>query len=408
MGKEWNDIIRQKMEGHQKNPPEGLWEGISEQMGFTQAPVRKKPMIRRLYYGAAAAILALAGFFVFHDPHTVEEPQVAEAVQPVSDNSSLTKKEVKEPVETPTQPTPYYNSKASAPYHQMMNAPLLAKATVSPTVVEEEVSESIPETVAVQEEVAEADHIQKVEAEQEPKETEKRRADEQPLRAYNQSVYQSYTPVTASSSSSDRWAVSLKASGGLLASNTSEQTKPVFYDNSVASDEYNGYDDVIPMTGKKIKPYRMTERVADHHLPVQVGLSLHYQLSEKTALLTGLNYTFLYSKFNVPLYKNAEYEQKLRYLGIPFGVAQQLWKKNRFYLYASAGVMLEKCLNDEPWQWSVNGALGVEYRMSRQVGFYLEPSLGYYFDDGTSLEHYFKEHPLTPSLEFGLRMHLNK
>lgn len=407
MEKEWNDIIRQKMEGHQKNPPEGLWEGISEQMGLTQAPVRKKPMIRRLYYGAAAAVLALAGFFVFHDPQTVEEPQVAEAVQPLSDNSSPTK-EVKEPVEASTQHTPYYNSKASAPYRQMMNAPLLAKANVTPTVVEEEASERIPEAVAVQEEVTEEDHIQKVETEQEPKETEKRRADEQPRPAYNQSVSHSYTPVTASSSSSDRWAVSLKASGGLLASNTSEQTKPVFYDNSVASDEYDGYDDVIPMGGKKIKPYRMTERVADHHLPVQVGLSLHYQLSEKTALLTGLNYTFLYSKFNVPLYKNAEYEQKLRYLGIPFGVAQQLWKKNRFYLYASAGVMLEKCLNDEPWQWSVNGALGVEYRMSRQVGFYLEPSLGYYFDDGTSLEHYFKEHPLTPSLEFGLRMHLNK
>ena len=407
MEKEWNDIIRQKMEGHQKNPPEGLWEGISEQMGLTQAPVRKKPMIRRLYYGAAAAVLALAGFFVFQDPQTVEEPQVAEAVQPVSDNSSPTK-EVKEPVETPTPPTPYYNSKASAPYRQMMSAPLLAKANVSPTVVEEKASERITEAVAVQEEVTEEDHIQKVETEQEPKETEKRRADEQPRPAYNQSVSHSYTPVTASSSSSDRWAVSLKASGGLLASNTSEQTKPVFYDNSVASDEYDGYDDVIPMGGKKIKPYRMTERVADHHLPVQVGLSLHYQLSEKTALLTGLNYTFLYSKFNVPLYKNAEYEQKLRYLGIPFGVAQQLWKKNRFYLYASAGVMLEKCLNDEPWQWSVNGALGVEYRMSRQVGFYLEPSLGYYFDDGTSLEHYFKEHPLTPSLEFGLRMHLNK
>ena len=143
MEKEWNDIIRQKMEGHQKNPPEGLWEGISEQMGLTQAPVRKKPMIRRLYYGAAAAVLALAGFFVFHDPQTVEEPQVAEAAQPVSDNSSPTK-EVKEPVEASTQPTPYYNSKASAPYRQMMNAPLLAKANVTPTVVEEKASERIP------------------------------------------------------------------------------------------------------------------------------------------------------------------------------------------------------------------------------------------------------------------------
>ena len=34
--------------------------------------------------------------------------------------------------------------------------------------------------------------------------------------------------------------------------------------------------------------------------------------------------------------------------------------------------------------------------------------LGYYFKDGTSLEHYYKEHPLTPSIEFGLRLHLKE
>lgn len=407
MEKEWNDILRQKMEGHQKNPPEGLWEGISEQMGLTQSPVRKNPVIRRWYYGAAAAILALAGFFVFNDPQSVEEPQVADIVKPVSEGS-VTTREAVEPAESPAQVSPYYNKGISTPINRIVSAPLLAKANVTPTAMEEAVTEKIPEAVAEQEEVEETDNLQKVVAESESKETEIRQAEEQLRRKYDQSLNQSYTPVTASSTSSDRWSVALKASGGLLAANASEQTKPIFYDNSVAGDENNGYDEIVPAYGKKIKPYRMTERVADHHLPIQLGLSVHYQLSEKTALLSGINYTYLYSKFNVPLYENGEYEQKLRYLGIPFGVAQQLWNKNRFYLYASAGVMLEKCLNDEPWQWSVNGALGVEYRMSKQVGFYLEPSLGYYFDDGTSLEHYFKEHPLTPSLEFGLRMHLNK
>ena len=79
--------------------------------------------------------------------------------------------------------------------------------------------------------------------------------------------------------------------------------------------------------------------------------------------------------------------------------------------------MVEKCIRADletgstgkkPWQWSVNAAAGAEYTFIRQLGVYLEPSLGYYFDDGTSLEHYYKEHPLTPSIEFGLRLHLDE
>ena len=78
--------------------------------------------------------------------------------------------------------------------------------------------------------------------------------------------------------------------------------------------------------------------------------------------------------------------------------------------------MVEKCVSADlegsgkvstkPWQWSVDAAAGAEYAFTRQLGFYLEPSLGYYFDDGTSLEHYYKEHPLAPSIEFGLRLHI--
>ena len=77
--------------------------------------------------------------------------------------------------------------------------------------------------------------------------------------------------------------------------------------------------------------------------------------------------------------------------------------------------MLEKCIKADisegdidthPWQFSINAAAGAEYNFTRQFDVYLEPSLGYYFNDGTKLEHYYKEQPLAPSLQFGLRLHL--
>ena len=135
---------------------------------------------------------------------------------------------------------------------------------------------------------------------------------------------------------------------------------------------------------------------------------MDYRLSPRLTLLSGVSYTFQHSQFSLPLFPETTVDQKLHYLGIPLGLAWQLWSSQHFQLYVSGGVTVEKCLNDKPWQWSTHAAAGAEYTIFRQLGFYVEPSLGYYFDDGTSLEHYYKKHPLAPSLEFGLRMHLNR
>lgn len=62
---------------------------------------------------------------------------------------------------------------------------------------------------------------------------------------------------------------------------------------------------------------------------------------------------------------------------------------------------------EKPRQWSLNAAAGAEYSFTPQLRVYLEPSLGYYFDDGFNLDHYYKEHPLAPSINFGLRFNLN-
>ena len=63
----WEEQLRQKLEGHCKTPPAGLWEGISREMGLKAEPVRKPITIRRWWWAAAAIVLVLVGFFVFHE-----------------------------------------------------------------------------------------------------------------------------------------------------------------------------------------------------------------------------------------------------------------------------------------------------------------------------------------------------
>ena len=198
-----------------------------------------------------------------------------------------------------------------------------------------------------------------------------------------------------------KWSLGVNASGGLLAANTSRRT-----DYSYGNSKETGYT-----AGNEVKD------VSEHHLPIRFGLSVSYQLTPFLALNSGISYIYLYSEFSSPLDKNINFDQKLHYLGIPLGVTWQLWSANRFRFYVSGGMILEKCISAErdgssiskkTWQWSAEAAAGAEYTFTRRFGVYLEPSLGYYFNDGSSLEHYYKEHPWTPSLEFGIRLHLNK
>ena len=162
------------------------------------------------------------------------------------------------------------------------------------------------------------------------------------------------------------------------------------------SDHYSGTSAYLGYVKEETYHYK-------HHLPIRFGLSLQYPLNDRLALLSGINYTWLYSEC---IKNDSSTDQHLHYLGVPVGMSYQLWTNRHFQIYASGTVMLEKCLNKKPWQWSVEAGVGAEYAITEQAGLYLEPSMGYYFNDGTSIEHYYKEHPLAPSIMFGIRLHV--
>ena len=48
MKEDWTKQMKQKLEGHQMTPPEGLWEGISNQMGLEPGPAHKSAIMGRV------------------------------------------------------------------------------------------------------------------------------------------------------------------------------------------------------------------------------------------------------------------------------------------------------------------------------------------------------------------------
>lgn len=393
MKEDWAEKLKQKLEGHQKTPPVGLWEDISKEMGFEAKPVQQKPApIRRWYWAVAAAVLALVGFFVFQDNNN-EQPLQAEATsqKPISPKQVISSPVDNEPsIQTPVLAL----AQTSKPIHTIQKE--------EPT--KQEKSEAIiPEEVTHQKEEKALEN----EAATTPPESELAQASEPKLNKEKtlQNLPDEWTTDDFTRESSHKWSLSINASGGLLASNNSKSMGRVYYDSF--ANEKSDFNNIGSSYNPNL-PYTITENVAEHHLPIRLGVSLNYQLSTRLAVLSGISYTYLYSEFKIPLYSNASYDQKLHFLGIPLGLSYQLWAANRFQIYLSGGLMLEKCLNEKPWQWSVEASAGIEYSIIRQLGLYMEPSLGYYFKDGTSFEHYYKEHPLSPSIEFGLRLHINE
>lgn len=403
MKEDWTEQMKQKLEGHRMPPPDGLWESISKEMGIAPEPVRQQPVIRRWWWAAAAAVLALVGFFAFHNGNDNEPPLQVSVVsqQPVSQQPSSLQSAETSPVENEHPSTALFL--AFTTQNNKVSAPSDLTEQDLPPVAEKQTEESLPDF---------STETQQTIDEPQPK-VEKRNppqadASSQMSRVEELSTWTSQTAEP--DAHQNRWSVGLNASGGLLAANTSQRTDRLYHQYSnVGSYSF----------GENISSsYTLTEYAAEHHLPIRFGLSLHYLLSSRLALNSGINYTYLFSKFSIPLYENVAYDQKLHYLGIPLGLTWQLWSAKSFHLYVSGGVMLEKCVSAQlegsgtvskkPWQWSVEAAAGAEYVIIPQLGLYLEPSLGYYFDDGTSLEHYYKEHPLAPSIEFGLRLHLNE
>lgn len=164
-----------------------------------------------------------------------------------------------------------------------------------------------------------------------------------------------------------------------------------------------------------------------HRQPVRAGVSFTYRLTDRLGIGSGLSYTHLSSDLKSGT--DTHYfsgEQTLHYIGVPLTASYSIvrwWK--RFHVYASGGILVEKCvsgkvnwgyvpdnntmeaeskgIDEKPWQFSVNASAGVQFDFTNSVGIYAEPGVSYYFNDGTEIDNIYKEKPFNLNLNVGVR-----
>lgn len=423
MKESWKEEMRSKLEGHRKAPPSGLWEGISEQMGL--APDTPRLSSRRYWvWAAAATILLLVGWFTLHQPDTTEDslaavnsPQTeSEMAKPESetaksaDNYDMSE-EAMDDVPTiehgksmATRKSLALGETTKSEKNREAGQTVEAKNDNEPThPMVEQLTESAQPMV---EQLAEATPpVEDAEASTPPAPSSS--SDSPKTRPQDSPRTQPSKPNMPPSSQSPhrgKWSIGLNASDGMLAMSSPNRGENTFV-YMAETNKVNFFSADNPFTYDT----SVNRQVEKHHPPMRIGASVQYKLGEHLSLLSGITYTYLRTEFSVThsMFTSSS-DQHLHYLGIPLGLSWKLWSTSHFQLYLSGSAKVEKCINEQPWQFSVEGAAGAEYALSPRFGLYLEPSMGYYFDDGTSFEHYYKEHPWAPSIEFGLRLHLKE
>ena len=426
MKRNWKEDIHDRLGNFETDAPDGLWEAIHQRMAQTQpaqtekrqAPFVLQPALRRTACAAAACLALIAGYQYFADggKETVSGVKVTQGgVADISTNRYVAKNAV---------------APAATVYVQTQNSPAVlqsngrveqtADAIAQPTQNNESAQISTPQHLNI---------------------TTPQPHNPSTSQPHNISTSQPHNPSTSllaytpadrqashRTAPSQRWTLSTSAMTGMGASSVTNSTAT--YVEAVGPDDVMWADN--PLLGIGIfNQGKSVKTEYKHRLPVRVGLNVAYRLTDRLSVESGVSYTRLSSDMKDGTKDNySSGSQKLDYIGVPLNVKYRAFAYRRLSLYASAGLLTEKCVSGKatheyvisgekkkreaedvaakPWQLSVNAALGAQFDVLRNVGVYVEPGVSYYFDDRSPLSTIYKEKPLNFNLNLGVRYTIGK
>ena len=427
MKRNWKEDIHDRLGNFETDAPDGLWEAIHQRMAQTeraqaekrQTPFVLQPALRRTACAAAACLALVVGYQYFADggketangvKQAGGDGMIAVGGTVASDNSRYV---------------------ASKPATASIVATNLAGVRVAKNGV-------TPAAVYAQ---TQNDESAQISTPQHLNTSTSQHLNPSTSQHLNTSTSQhpnpstsllAYTPADNSrgrhEGAAARWTLSTSATTGMGASSVTNSTAT--YVEAVGPDNVIWADNPqlgigIFNQGKSVK----TEY--KHRLPVRVGFNVAYRLTDRLSVESGVSYTRLSSDMKDGTKDNySSGSQKLDYIGVPLNVKYRAFGYRRLSVYASAGLLTEKCVSGKttheyvisgekkkheaedvaakPWQLSVNAALGAQFDVLRNVGVYVEPGVSYYFDDRSTLSTIYKEKPLNFNLNLGVRYTIGK
>ncbi|SEH35343.1 porin family protein [Chryseobacterium culicis] len=465
MNNEWLNNLRSRMDDHEEDVPEGLWDDIKDELFSGEQDsailgliteiqediaIKEKETYagkKSLFYriaGIAAAIVLLF-LLIKLIPQEVSEKRISQkspAVEIGKERNSL------KPIKTGDHSSGELKSERDAFLADNIlntgSAEKIAAQRYAESRSENQAEKSqkiqnvfkLPEAAeSFQQESRIAYNIPSVD--DTAKENDKEKAsDEVIFKQENpKEIYAENTKRnTAKSRNKKSWMLSMLT--GNIASNSAEQQFPGYasitgkamsVEQVFTTSEYHDDPLTAILLANQSQPVEARIR---HKVPVTFGLSLYYNLGKRWGIGTGLNYTKLSSELHSGSDNNyIKGDQTIHYIGLPVQVNYNVIRKGRFTGYITGGALVEKpisgsvttsyIVNDEvkesskerldhkPFQFSVNAAAGLQLKIVDKIGVYAEPGIGYHFKEENAPNTIYKEKPLHFNMKFGIRVLLD-
>ena len=189
----------------------------------------------------------------------------------------------------------------------------------------------------------------------------------------------------------------------------------------------------IPSAGVKTRTGVEEKGSSTFDIPVTFGVGVRFNLSDRWALGTGVNWSKLSRTFNgvytevngsgdITRNINSEIVNDIHYIGVPLNLYFNIFDSRNLRFYAWGGGSAEKGLTNRfriqsdsgdifykeavnGLQWSAGAGLGLEFLLGEHFGLYLDPSARYYFDCGQPVSIRTKR-PFMMNYEVGIRFNL--
>lgn len=391
--------IRSMLENAREDVPEGLWQGIESRL---PAPAKARPAT--IWWkiasatGAVAAAVALTVFF---------------STRPV--------------VQNPVDIIPSQDSGLS----QLMETPLAPETgNLKPLSISQVLGESVSETDG--EDVTETAGMEETAETAGKEETAPAAGTEETAVADETAVREENTD--------ENWirkyeSADFDESGGELQRSRKEKRGVVLsaYADALSNSNTAKASDINMLKRPAVPQATTIEETGEsrYAIPVAAGIGLRFDVSKRFSIGTGVSWSYLTRSFSGQFneldadgaiisqtgYTNIRNSQ--HYIGIPLNLYVDIIRKDfiDFYAYASGSAnyclsnryQMDKSKSYSPegsnWQFSAGIGMGVEFIAAKKVGFYIDPSLNYWFTAG-EVSNIRTRQPLMLGLELGIRLHI--
>lgn len=385
--KQWEDIVKDKLEGYESALPEGSLAAFRARASVMAGqsghlPARRSPL---LWLAAAAAACLAAVFFLLRQAPEADSPLVAQVVET--------------PKEIVTQP------QERTQEQRLTEEVIELVETVEPTETIEIVEPA--ETVEEVETVEPVESVEKVETVETIEKTEPAEA----IETAKVVEFADTEVVTRTANSSGSYIAGGVAGGGLAAVYALAKGVSHFAPAAGKSDYQYDPGHVTDQGNSSVIPDNLLSQ--KHSMPFKAGLSVRIKLNDRLGITTGLEYSLYTSRFK---YRNSgTLTQKAQYLGVPLRLDWTFASARCFDFYIGGGLQGDFCVGaklggksiaKDGFSFSMLGVGGVQLNISKRIGIYMEPEFSWTKTAGRVLDTYRSKHPFMFSATAGLRLNL--